>query len=97
MARPANDTALAGVPERYRIVGLISLGYPADHGPPRRRKPVAELTRWVAGAEAVLRSHEDLQAQRFRSLTKRGGGLAREALLLALLLLFLTARHPRQG
>jgi nitroreductase len=39
--------ALAGVPERYRIVGLISLGYPADHEPPRRRKPVAELTRWV--------------------------------------------------
>jgi nitroreductase len=38
---------LAGVPSNYRIVGLISLGYPADHDPPRRRKPAAELTLWV--------------------------------------------------
>lgn len=38
---------LAGVPERFRVVGLISLGYPAEQDPPRRRKPAAELTRWV--------------------------------------------------
>jgi nitroreductase len=38
---------LAGVPERFRVVGLISLGYPAEQEPPRRRKPAAELTRWV--------------------------------------------------
>jgi len=38
---------LAGVPEKFRVVGLISLGYPAEQDPPRRRKPAAELTRWV--------------------------------------------------
>jgi nitroreductase len=38
---------LAAVPEKYRIVGLVSLGYPAEPEPPRRRKPAAESTRWV--------------------------------------------------
>ncbi len=38
---------LAGVPEGFRVVGLISLGYPAEQDPPRRRRPAAELTRWV--------------------------------------------------
>jgi nitroreductase len=38
---------LAGVPEKFRVVGLLSLGYPAEQDPPRRRKPAAELTRWV--------------------------------------------------
>jgi nitroreductase len=38
---------LAGVPDGYRVVGLVSLGYPAEQEPPRRRKPAAELTRWV--------------------------------------------------
>lgn len=38
---------LAGVPEGFRVVGLISLGFPAEQDPPRRRKPAAELTRWV--------------------------------------------------
>jgi nitroreductase len=38
---------LAGVPEKFRVVGLISLGYPAEQEVPRRRKPAAELTRWV--------------------------------------------------
>jgi nitroreductase len=38
---------LAGVPEKFRVVGFISLGYPAERDPPRRRKPAAELTRWV--------------------------------------------------
>ncbi len=38
---------LAQVPDKCRVVGLISLGYPAERDPPRRRKPAAELTRWV--------------------------------------------------
>ncbi|HEY8197446.1 MAG TPA: nitroreductase [Gemmatimonadales bacterium] len=38
---------LAEVPDGFRVVGLISLGYPAERDPPRRRKPAAELTRWV--------------------------------------------------
>jgi nitroreductase len=39
---------LAGVPENYRVVGVISLGYPAEEEPPRRRRPASELTRWVS-------------------------------------------------
>ena len=39
--------ALAGVPDGYRVVGLISLGYPAEQDPPRRRRPAAELTQWI--------------------------------------------------
>jgi nitroreductase len=39
---------LAGVPETCRVVGLLSLGYPAEQEPPRRRKPAAEVTRWVS-------------------------------------------------
>lgn len=39
--------ALAGGPDQFRVVGLISLGYPAEQDPPRRRKPASELTRWV--------------------------------------------------
>jgi nitroreductase len=38
---------LAGVPPGFRVVGLISLGYPAEQDAPRRRKPATELTRWV--------------------------------------------------
>lgn len=38
---------LARVPEKYRIVGLIFLGYPAEQDAPRRRKPAAELTCWI--------------------------------------------------
>jgi nitroreductase len=38
---------LASVPERYRVVGLISLGYPAEREAPRRRKAAAELTSWL--------------------------------------------------
>ena len=40
---------LVGVPEKHRIVGLVSLGYPAEAEAPRRRKPVAEVTRWIEG------------------------------------------------
>ena len=38
---------LAGVPEDFRVVGVLSLGYPAEEPTPRRRKPAAELTRWL--------------------------------------------------
>jgi len=38
---------LAQVPENERIVGVISLGYPAQEDAPRRRKPWFELTRWI--------------------------------------------------
>jgi nitroreductase len=38
---------LAEVPEGFRVVGVLSLGYPAEEEPPRRRKPAAELTRWL--------------------------------------------------
>jgi nitroreductase len=39
--------ALARVPDGFRIVGIVSLGYPAEAEVPRRRKPAAELTEWV--------------------------------------------------
>jgi nitroreductase len=38
---------LAGVPQNFRVVGIVSLGYPAEVEEPRRRKAAAELTRWV--------------------------------------------------
>ena len=41
--------ALAGVERGFRIVGVVSLGYPAIEEPPRRRRPAGELTRWVEG------------------------------------------------
>src|SRR5205085_12340108 len=38
---------LAGIPENQRVVGIISLGYPADQESPRRRRPANDLTRWL--------------------------------------------------
>ena len=38
---------LAQVPDQFRIVGLVSLGYPTAEEAPRRRTPAAELTRWI--------------------------------------------------
>jgi nitroreductase len=40
---------LAEVPDQYRIVGLVSVGYPANEEMPRRRTSALELTRWVEG------------------------------------------------
>jgi nitroreductase len=31
----------------FRVVALVSLGYPAEPVPPRRRRPATELTRWL--------------------------------------------------
>jgi nitroreductase len=39
--------ALAGVQESFRVVGIVSLGYPAEDEAPRRRRPARELTRWL--------------------------------------------------
>ncbi len=39
--------ALVGLPAGYRIVGMVSLGYPAGDDEPKRRTNVAELTRWL--------------------------------------------------
>jgi nitroreductase len=38
---------LAQIPENQRIVAIVSVGYPSDQAPPRRRTPWSELTRWV--------------------------------------------------
>jgi nitroreductase len=38
---------LAGVPENYRIVGVVPLGFPLEDEAPRRRTPASELTRWI--------------------------------------------------
>jgi nitroreductase len=40
-------TALAGLAPGFRIVGIVSLGYPETDEAPRRRRPASELTRWV--------------------------------------------------
>ena len=44
------DPALAelvGLPPGYRVVGVVSVGYPADPETPRRRRPAGELTSWL--------------------------------------------------
>jgi nitroreductase len=38
---------LVGLPDGYRIVGVLSLGYPAESEAPRRRRPAGDLTRWL--------------------------------------------------
>jgi nitroreductase len=40
---------LVGLPDGFRVVGVLSLGYPAEQETPRRRKAVGEVTRWVGG------------------------------------------------
>ncbi|MDQ3427802.1 MAG: nitroreductase [Gemmatimonadota bacterium] len=44
------DPALAdlvGLSEGFRVIGVVSLGYPAEAEVPRRRKAAGELTRWI--------------------------------------------------
>jgi nitroreductase len=38
---------LVALPSGFRIVGLLSLGYPDGEEKPRRRRPAAELTTWI--------------------------------------------------
>jgi nitroreductase len=43
------DPALAdliGLPDSYRVVGILSVGYPAEAELPHRRRPAGELTSW---------------------------------------------------
>ena len=47
LMRDPDVTALVGLEPGFRMVGMVSLGYPADEPPPKRRRPAAELTRWV--------------------------------------------------
>lgn len=39
--------AMVDLHHGYRIVGIVSLGYPRDIEPPRRRRPADELTSWI--------------------------------------------------
>jgi nitroreductase len=45
--REPDVQALVGLPDGFRIVGVVALGVPADPEPPRKRRPAGELTRWV--------------------------------------------------
>jgi nitroreductase len=38
---------LVGLPAEYRVVGIVSLGYPAEEETPRRRRPAQEVTTWL--------------------------------------------------
>lgn len=38
---------LVGLPEGYRLVAIVSLGYPAADEAPKRRTSAAELTKWM--------------------------------------------------
>ena len=38
---------LVALPEGYRVVGVLSLGFPLESETPRRRRPAAELTIWL--------------------------------------------------
>jgi nitroreductase len=45
--REPGVAALVGLPEGFRIVGIVALGFPADPETPRKRQPAESLTRWV--------------------------------------------------
>ena len=47
MMRDPELAAITKLDEGFRIVALVSLGYPAEPASPRRRRPAAELTRWL--------------------------------------------------
>jgi nitroreductase len=40
-------TELVGLQPGFRVVGLVSLGYPDGETEPRRRRPAAEVTSWI--------------------------------------------------
>ena len=39
--------ALVGLEPGFRVVGVVSVGYPVEAEAPRRRRPAEALTRWV--------------------------------------------------
>ncbi len=45
--RDPDVETLVGLEEGFRIVAVVSVGYPAAAEPPRRRRPADGLTRWV--------------------------------------------------
>jgi nitroreductase len=45
--RDPGVASLVGLEQGFRIVGIVSLGYPAAEEPPRRRRPASDLTRWI--------------------------------------------------
>jgi nitroreductase len=45
--REPDVQTLVGLPDGFRIVGVVALGVPADPEAPRKRRPAEELTRWV--------------------------------------------------
>jgi nitroreductase len=45
--RDSGLAGLVGLEPEFRVVGVVSLGYPAAEEPPRRRRPADGLTRWV--------------------------------------------------
>jgi len=45
--RDPEVASLVGLEDGFRIVAVVSLGYPAGDEPPRRRRPAADLTRWI--------------------------------------------------
>jgi nitroreductase len=45
--RDPDIAELVGLEPGFRIVGVVSLGYPAAEETPRRRRAAGELTRWV--------------------------------------------------
>ena len=47
--REPGVASLAGLDKGFRIVAVVSLGFPAGEESPRRRRPAAVLTRWLEG------------------------------------------------
>ena len=47
MLREPALAELVGLPEGFRVVGVLSLCYPAEQAGPKRRRPAAEVTRWL--------------------------------------------------
>lgn len=48
LMREAALAELVRLPDGYRVVGMLSLGYPEAPEPPRRRRPARELTEWIS-------------------------------------------------
>jgi nitroreductase len=47
--RDPDVATLAGLEQGFRIVAVVSLGYPVAEEEPRRRRPAGELTKWMDG------------------------------------------------
>jgi nitroreductase len=47
MMRDPELTGIVKLQQGFRIVAMVSLGYPAEAVEPRRRRPARELTEWI--------------------------------------------------